>query len=320
MRTAGQEPPDPPARGLHRCGGRPRAIGALVARFGAGVRRLLRQLARLDGAAAAERRRPRAPTRAAAADSTRECVGDLLALASGDRHGSMRSSLFPAYLAAVERSGEFIDAGSISADRHSRTASAGAGGMALAPARRWRAAAHRAADAAGADRAGQRLRRRDRSRRARAARRADPQLQSATGDVIVVATVNTFQPCADIAVYAVKMFENGGQGIGQKGKDNGVLIAARPSTIARCGSRSATTSRASSPTALPARSAASDGARSSGGRLRRGAARRRDARRRTDRGGAQRRPCGARRNRVAAEERPRVPSASWSFVVIIILN
>ena len=49
-------------------------------------------------------------------------------------------------------------------------------------------------------------------------------LQSATGDVVVVATVPTFQPYADIDEYAVKMFENGGQGIGVKGKDNAVLV------------------------------------------------------------------------------------------------
>lgn len=49
-------------------------------------------------------------------------------------------------------------------------------------------------------------------------------LQSATGDVMVVATVKTFQPFADLQSYAVEMFENGGQGIGVKGKDNGVLI------------------------------------------------------------------------------------------------
>jgi uncharacterized protein len=49
-------------------------------------------------------------------------------------------------------------------------------------------------------------------------------LQNATGDVMVVATVKTFQPFADLQSYAVEMFENGGQGIGVKGKDNGVLI------------------------------------------------------------------------------------------------
>lgn len=49
-------------------------------------------------------------------------------------------------------------------------------------------------------------------------------LQGATGDVMVVATVNTFKPFGDLQSYAVEMFENGGQGIGVKGKDNGVLI------------------------------------------------------------------------------------------------
>jgi len=49
-------------------------------------------------------------------------------------------------------------------------------------------------------------------------------LQGASGDVIIVAAVKTFQPWPDLPAYAVKMFENGGKGIGQKGKDNGVLI------------------------------------------------------------------------------------------------
>lgn len=49
-------------------------------------------------------------------------------------------------------------------------------------------------------------------------------LQEATGDVVVVATVRTVAPFADIDEFAVKMFENGGRGIGQKGKDNGALI------------------------------------------------------------------------------------------------
>ena len=50
------------------------------------------------------------------------------------------------------------------------------------------------------------------------------QLKSATGDVVVVATIDTFAPYADIREYAVKMFENGGRGIGAKGKDNGLLM------------------------------------------------------------------------------------------------
>jgi uncharacterized protein len=49
-------------------------------------------------------------------------------------------------------------------------------------------------------------------------------LEQASGDVVVVATVKTFQPYGDIREYAVRMFENGGRGIGRKGKDNGVLI------------------------------------------------------------------------------------------------
>jgi uncharacterized protein len=49
-------------------------------------------------------------------------------------------------------------------------------------------------------------------------------LQAASGDVVVVATVPTYKPYTDIEEYAVKMFENGGRGIGQKGKDNGLLI------------------------------------------------------------------------------------------------
>ena len=49
-------------------------------------------------------------------------------------------------------------------------------------------------------------------------------LQQATGDVVVVATVDTVAPYADIREYAVKMFENHGRGIGERGRDNGLLI------------------------------------------------------------------------------------------------
>jgi uncharacterized protein len=49
-------------------------------------------------------------------------------------------------------------------------------------------------------------------------------LQSATGDVVVVATIETVAPRADISEYAVEMFENRGRGIGAKGKDNGLLV------------------------------------------------------------------------------------------------
>ena len=49
-------------------------------------------------------------------------------------------------------------------------------------------------------------------------------LKAASGDVVVVATVPTIEPYGDIREYAVKMFENHGRGIGDKGKDNGLLI------------------------------------------------------------------------------------------------
>jgi uncharacterized protein len=50
------------------------------------------------------------------------------------------------------------------------------------------------------------------------------ELKNATGDIVVVATIETFAPYADIREYAVKMFENRGRGIGAKGKDNGLLV------------------------------------------------------------------------------------------------
>jgi uncharacterized protein len=50
------------------------------------------------------------------------------------------------------------------------------------------------------------------------------ELKKASGDVVVVATIETFAPYADIREYAVKMFENRGRGIGDKGKDNGLLV------------------------------------------------------------------------------------------------
>src|SRR5689334_5814788 len=50
------------------------------------------------------------------------------------------------------------------------------------------------------------------------------ELKKASGDVVVVATIDTFAPYADIREYSVKMFENGGRGIGDKGKDNGLLV------------------------------------------------------------------------------------------------
>ena len=49
-------------------------------------------------------------------------------------------------------------------------------------------------------------------------------LQAASGDVIIVATVPTIAPYGDIREYAVQMFANHGKGIGDRGKDNGLLI------------------------------------------------------------------------------------------------
>jgi uncharacterized protein len=49
-------------------------------------------------------------------------------------------------------------------------------------------------------------------------------LQAATGDVLVVATVPTFKPYADLPSYAVRMFDNGGRGIGARQGDSGMLI------------------------------------------------------------------------------------------------
>jgi uncharacterized protein len=50
------------------------------------------------------------------------------------------------------------------------------------------------------------------------------QLKEATGDVVIVATVPSIQPYGDIREYANKLFENHGRGVGDKGKDNGLLI------------------------------------------------------------------------------------------------
>lgn len=49
-------------------------------------------------------------------------------------------------------------------------------------------------------------------------------LERASGDVVVVVTVDTYAPYGDIREYAVKLFENQGRGIGQRGRDNGLLV------------------------------------------------------------------------------------------------
>jgi uncharacterized protein len=59
---------------------------------------------------------------------------------------------------------------------------------------------------------------------ARAMDRMIRTLQAATGDIVIVETVPTIEPYGDIREYAVKQFANNGKGIGQKGKNNGLLI------------------------------------------------------------------------------------------------
>jgi uncharacterized protein len=49
-------------------------------------------------------------------------------------------------------------------------------------------------------------------------------LKASTGDVVVVATVPDIEGYGDIREYANRLFQNHGRGIGEKGKDNGVLI------------------------------------------------------------------------------------------------
>jgi uncharacterized protein len=49
-------------------------------------------------------------------------------------------------------------------------------------------------------------------------------LDTATGDAVIVAVIDTYAPYADIRDYAVKMAENHGKGIGRRGRDNGVLM------------------------------------------------------------------------------------------------
>ncbi len=50
-------------------------------------------------------------------------------------------------------------------------------------------------------------------------------LQETTGDVVVVATIDSLDG-EDVYQYAERMFRNRGKGIGQAGKDNGLLVLA----------------------------------------------------------------------------------------------
>lgn len=49
-------------------------------------------------------------------------------------------------------------------------------------------------------------------------------LKAASGDVVVVATTPDINGYGDIREYANKLFENHGKGIGERGRDNGLLI------------------------------------------------------------------------------------------------
>lgn len=49
-------------------------------------------------------------------------------------------------------------------------------------------------------------------------------LKAATGDVVVVATVPDIEGYGDIKEYANRLFQNNGKGVGEKDKDNGLLI------------------------------------------------------------------------------------------------
>lgn len=49
-------------------------------------------------------------------------------------------------------------------------------------------------------------------------------LQARTGDTVVVATVQSVEPFGDIREYAVRLFENRGRGLGNRDRDNGLLV------------------------------------------------------------------------------------------------
>jgi uncharacterized protein len=53
-------------------------------------------------------------------------------------------------------------------------------------------------------------------------------LQAASGDVVAVATLPSMDGYSGIEELALRLFENGGRGIGLKGKDNGALIVVVP--------------------------------------------------------------------------------------------
>ena len=54
------------------------------------------------------------------------------------------------------------------------------------------------------------------------------ELKDKTGDVVIVATVPSLAGFGDIREYATKLFENHGRGVGDKEKDNGLLLLVAP--------------------------------------------------------------------------------------------
>ena len=85
--------------------------------------------------------------------------------------------------------------------------------------------------------------------------RLSERLQQTTGDVLVVATVKTFKPEADIRSYAVKMFRTAAAASASRARTT-ACSCCWPWTTGRCGSKSATASSRTSPTASAARRAA----------------------------------------------------------------
>ena len=81
--------------------------------------------------------------------------------------------------------------------------------------------------AAAADSPGQRLRACHRRFERTGDRSPRPGSERATGDVVGRGYGSHFPAAWDIKEYAVKMFQNGGKGIGARGKDNGVLSRCR---------------------------------------------------------------------------------------------
>ena len=79
-------------------------------------------------------------------------------------------------------------------------------------------------------------------------------LERASGDVIVVVTVDTYAPYGDIREYAVKLFENKAAASGSGAATTDCSWSSR-SRSGRCGWRLATTSSSSSLTAMPAKRA-----------------------------------------------------------------